>query len=73
MTRTDYTEVDAAIVAQVAAGAQKFHKIWTTEVSLLVTEAAPGAETFRVVDRRLQALRKAKKLSWDSKDGWAIP
>jgi len=34
--------------------------------------AIKGRESFRVMDARLQALRKAGKIEYDSKAGWRI-
>lgn len=71
MTKPDYTKFDAAILAQIAAGCDTMSKLDSVS-SGIKSLAAPFANgdstpTFRVVDRRLQALRKQGKIAWDGK------
>lgn len=72
----DYTNLDAAIVAQIKAGSGSF-----TAMSGALAEAAqpfvqdprnPRAfpsPTWRVIDRRLQALRKRGEITYSRADG----
>jgi hypothetical protein len=72
----DYTELDAAIVAQIKVGCGRF-----TEISAALAEAAKPfvqdprnlsacpAPTWRVIDRRLQALRKRGTITYSRADG----
>ncbi len=69
----DYTELDAAIVTRLSERAMGFNSI----VSAVGGHAAPFAAkndrvpAWRVVDRRLQALRKAGKIAYGGpKTGW---
>lgn len=72
----DYTELDAAIVAQILAGCGSF----TAMSSALADKAKPhcangkspfgDTPTWRVVDRRLQALRKKGVISYSRTVGW---
>ncbi|WP_341918644.1 hypothetical protein [Polaromonas sp. YR568] len=69
-----YEKLDEAVIANIAAGRNNFTKIWSgvvyqegARLSLLT-----GSEPFRIVDRRLQALRKAGKIAYSSKTGWAV-
>lgn len=68
----DYTNFDAVLLALVAAGVSSF----TSMVGKLESLAKPFCnpdrpEPFRVVDRRLQALRKKKLIAYNSKTGWS--
>ena len=73
MKKQDYTAFDAQLIALIAGGMSGFASLATR----LADEAKrfcekPKDETFRVVDRRLQALRKAGRIGHDSKRGWLI-
>lgn len=66
-----YDELDAAIVARIKDGARSLHKIDCGDVRQMCADIAheTGRESFRVLDGRLQALRKAgqivyKRGSW---------
>ena len=58
----DNETVDKRIVEAVGRGCNLFYMI----------DARVGAESFRQVDRRLQALRKRGVLIYDRKAGWNI-
>ena len=69
----DYTELDAAIVAQIKAGRGSF----TAMSAALCDAAAPFIQNprtqiptpvWRVVDRRLQALRKRGAITYSRAD-----
>lgn len=67
--KTDYTQLDTAILACMTCD----HKVTFSEI---LDKVGPMArefhrdDHFRVIDRRLQALRKAGKLTWSGKLGW---
>lgn len=70
---TGYAEFDAALMALLAGGIRSFAalsaQLNTRAKSFCTTK---GAEPFRVVDRRLQALRKKKLVVYNSKTGWSL-
>lgn len=70
---TDYTKFDAALMASISSGICRFDAL---DVNLKSQAqefcSTPQADPFRVVDRRLQALRKMKKVSFNSKTGWTL-
>jgi hypothetical protein len=70
MAKPDYQEFDRALLAQIQSGRNTMARL--DDISILGTLADPHRENgrtpaFRVIDRRLQALRKAGKLRWDGK------
>lgn len=73
MSKPDYTEFDNAILAQIAAGRDKMSKLDSISSGLRpLSEPFKASDnygnstpTFRVIDRRLQALRKKGKIAWD--------
>lgn len=79
MAKPDYKEFDQALLNQIKSGRNAM-KLLIQDASGLRTLAAPhqtidrGSKTpvYRIIDRRLQALRKAGKLRWDGKV-WATP
>ena len=67
---TPYGELDAAIVKAIQAGKVRFIEIWTA-VESLALPFAKHRDPDRVVDRRLQALRKRRLITfWSGK--WRI-
>ena len=70
----DYTKLDDAIIARVAKGCVSFTAL-STSVSIhseLLAKSDP-APAWRIVDRRLQALRKAGRLRYQRKpEGWVL-
>lgn len=74
---TDYTELDAAILERLADGPLPFHALMARKVSEIANRLAKpdshGVTTgWRVLDRRLQTLRKAGKITHDRKTGWRL-
>lgn len=67
---TDYTKFDAALLGKVKAGYRWFSEIHRGPLAVMAREI--GEEDFRITDRRLQALRKAGKLTFDRKAGWRV-
>lgn len=67
-----YDELDVLILQQINCETPvSFHTIHFSEVYHCCENlAAPGGEGFRVLDRRLQALRKAGKIKSIPGKGW---
>jgi len=71
--KIDYAAFDAQLITLIAGGMSGF-----TGLSVRLADEAkkfcekPKDETFRVVDRRLQALRKAGRIGHDTEHGWRI-
>ena len=68
-----YDELDAAIVARITAGATSLGGIDSGDVRRLCADIAReiGRESFRVLDGRLQALRKAGRIVY-KRGGWVL-
>jgi len=71
---TDYTKLDAAILALIACRPVTFTAITCNpgvqaQVKPL-TDADPKKPAFRFVDSRLQALRKRGLIKYSGKSGW---
>ena len=71
MAKPNYQDFDRALIAQIQAGRNKMMMLDGTESGLPVL-ARPFRDggrmpVFRVIDRRLQALRKAGKLRWNGR------
>lgn len=75
MAKPDYTKLDELIVAAVRGGATQFWLILTGDVSEESERLVRGTkrEPMRVVDGRLQALRRRGELAWNPKAGWHAP
>lgn len=74
--RQDYTELDQAILAEIAKGNHKFDGLSQALQSLAQRhcEGSPDAEPWRVIDRRLQALRKKNLIMFSKpKACWITP
>ena len=70
----DYTELDRAIINRVAKGCVGFSALCGAVLkhskSLAANDKAPA---WRIVDRRLQALRKAGRICYQRKpEGWVL-
>lgn len=65
LSTTPYDELDAAIVERIRSGFARFYEIWPPLTSLANKHVRPGSYNGadRVVDRRLQALRKRGKIT----------
>ena len=58
-----YAELDAAIVAKIKGGATRFVEIWPSMSSLAMPlYSGPRSSVERIVDRRLQALTRQRKI-----------
>ena len=71
--RQNYMGLDTAILARIQFGHTFAHQI---EGGRVVEEARYFSSVknpeFRIIDRRLQALRKAGKIAYDRKKGWQL-
>lgn len=73
--RIDYSALDAAILECIKAGATEFSAIndgpvlLAAQALVIDEDQKPG---WRFVDARLQALRKAGRLTFNRRDGWAL-
>lgn len=66
-----YVDLDSAILTAIAGGIPTFHRI-TARVAHIAKPFGKGDhDTFRVVDRRLQALRKSGLIVFEKK-GWLM-
>lgn len=70
----DYTELDEAIIARVTEGCVSFSALSAAvsncSEALAKNDPAPA---WRIVDRRLQALRKAGRIRYQRKpEGWML-
>lgn len=69
----DYTEFDAALLALLTGGIREYMRLAVrlgNQAMVFCTK--PGQEPFRVVDRRLQALRKQGVIAFNTKTGWNL-
>lgn len=64
MPNDKYSELDAAIIKRIQSGFTRFYEIWPAIPSHL-TNSNPhtSSDSSRIIDRRLQALRKRKKIA----------
>lgn len=75
--KTDYTLFDRSVLSHVSAGKSQFYQISAGGLLHFANELA-GKDArgddmgWRLIDRRLQALRKAGKLTYDRKTGWQV-
>ena len=76
MIRIDYSKLDAAILARIAMGPTNFTKLQGGDVRDISEALAKSDKSwkppFRFVDSRLQALRKAGKIKYNTKQGWML-
>lgn len=79
----DYTKLDAAIIAAInGAPPAQFFRISNDaqvqrEAETLASAEFEKAEAWRIMDRRLQSMRKAGRIKYqrkskDKKEGWVI-
>ena len=72
MSNTDYSVIDGLIIQKIREGANTFMKIDSGDVyreaQRLQDETKSPA--FRVIDRRLQSLRKRGLIVYTTKDKW---
>jgi hypothetical protein len=68
-----YKEIDAAILAAIKGGAVFAHRLDSPPMRALCRSIAEKREPYRVIDGRLQAMRKAGRISYNHKTGWSTP
>lgn len=69
--KVKYEKLDAEIFSAVSSGASRFADVCTPRVSSDAAEfVTAGRPCWRVVDSRLQALRRAGKIKWSRLSGW---
>ena len=71
----NYSELDQAILEHLGRGSASFTALSAALDSIVVAHApADGRaeDQFRVLDRRLQALRKAEKIAYSRASGWSL-
>ena len=70
---TDYTQIDAALLYEIKA---KRNATWAmVDATNNITKPfwrLPDTNGMRVVDRRLQAMKKAGKISFTRASGWIL-
>lgn len=75
MAKPDYTKLDQLILAGLAKGPRPFSSLNAEDIEdeTRVLVAGSDVDAFRVLDRRLQALRKAGKIEFiDARNGWKL-
>lgn len=72
--KQDYKQLDKAIIKRISVGNASFTTICNAVRNISIElEKTDTAEGFRIVDRRLQALRKAGRIKFQGiKVGWVI-
>lgn len=67
-----YSELDAAILAHVASGS-KAHPMYARKINGIARGLLnPTQSVARLIDRRMQAMRKAGRLAFSRKSGWSV-
>ena len=74
MTRPDYTEFDAELVRLIGSGNRVFSALCSNTKLLELARpfVSPSGEEDRLIDRRLQALRKAGRIHYGTRTGWRL-
>ena len=67
-----FTQVDQLIIDQIRAGKKTFQALQAPSVMAAAETLRADAPAWRVVDRRLQALRKRGLIEWNARNGWSI-
>ena len=69
-----YKKLDEALIHSIKSGNNLLHRIQSVAVTQEAMSLAllQRAEGWRIIDRRLQALRKANKIVYSSKTGWTV-
>lgn len=71
----DYTNIDAAILSELKSGSKNFTQLqfgYVKKEALKLENEEFPTPAFRFIDRRLQALRKAGKITYSTKSGWSL-
>lgn len=72
--KTDYTYLDMLIQERIAAGNNTFSKIDGGEVYKQAQwlEGQVNSPAFRIIDRRLQAMRKKGLIKYTTAEKWTV-
>jgi hypothetical protein len=71
---TDYSKMDNLILESIAYGAKTFSTIDNGDVyrEAQRLQDETGGPAFRIIDRRLQALRKKGLIQYTTKEKWSL-
>lgn len=72
---TNYTQLDQAILERLGRGSASFTTLRAALDHIVAAHASTDGrpeDHFRVLDRRLQALRKAQKITYSRASGWSV-
>lgn len=71
---TDYSELDRKILEQIANNKRRFYEIENVEIHDIAQKIAKQTkrEAFRVIDGRLQQLRKRGLIKFTKGYGWEV-
>lgn len=69
MIKPDYTDLDKAIMVAIETGHHTFLEIHAARVC---RDESGQMRHFRMIDRRLQALRRAGKIAYTGAQGWRL-
>ena len=69
-----YKKLDAALIDSIKSRNNLLHRMQSIAVTREAISLAilKGVEGWRIIDRRLQALRKANTIIYNSKTGWTV-
>ena len=75
--KRDYTALDEAILEQITIDEcwptpLRGHPMYAHKVYGIADQNAAAGTGWRLIERRIQAMRKAGKLSYTRKDGWRV-
>jgi hypothetical protein len=69
---SQYAKLDEMIISSIDDGPKTFHSIWYGLRFEAEKFCKEGQEAWRVIDRRLQAMRKKGDIRYDKKTGWHV-
>lgn len=71
---SDFSSFDRTLLGHIRAGLQTFQSLYTHESLRALADAVDSkGDGYRLIDRRLQALRKAGKIHQPGKRGVWVP
>lgn len=72
---SQYDELDRLIIERLTIGRVDFKQMWTGERTMECQRIADatGHEPYRILDKRLQALRKRGVIEYSRGGGWGLP
>jgi hypothetical protein len=72
MTKPDYTELDAAILQALARPGRHTQQSVVDATDVMANPECSVRQAGRLIERRLQALRRAAKVAYSSSTGWQV-